>query len=192
MKKVAVVLMGALFLGACHCTNTCTKCNTTAAKPAAKETVKQEPVKKEAVKPAEKPAPKAVEEKDFAEVASVKTQTAGRTVLSYKEPINFNYNSDVIAESSLDQIKKTADALKKYPNAKVRVAGYTDSYGDANYNIDLSQRRAKAVAMELVRDGVPAKNVTFIGYGEANPVATNKTAAGRYQNRRVELEITNN
>ena len=123
MKKVAVVLMGALFLGACHCTNTCTKCNTTAAKPAAKETVKQEPAKKEAAKPAEKPAPKAVEEKDFAEVATVKTQTAGKTVLAYKEPINFNYNSDVIAESSLDQIKKTADALKKYPNAKVRVAG---------------------------------------------------------------------
>ena len=183
MKKVAVVLMGALFLGACHCTNTCTKCNTTAAaKPAAKETVKQEPVKKEAAKPAEKPAPKAVAEEDFAEVAAVKTQTAGKTVLAYKEPINFNYHSDVIAESSLDQIKKTADALKKYPN----------SYGDANYNIDLSQRRAKAVAMELVKDGVPARNVTFIGYGEANPVATNKTAAGRYQNRRVELEITNN
>lgn len=190
MKKVAVVLMGALFLGACHCSNTCPKCNT-AAKPAAEETVKQEPVK-QAAKPAEKPAPKAVEEKDFAEVASVKTQTAGKTVLAYKEPINFNYNSDVIAESSLDQIKKTADALKKYPNAKVRVAGYTDSYGDANYNIDLSQRRAKAVAMELVKDGVPARNVTFIGYGEANPVASNKTAAGRYQNRRVELEITNN
>ena len=103
-------------------------------------------------------------------------------------------STDVTVKTTVvDPASKWRDLdLKKYPNAKVRVAGYTDSYGDANYNIDLSQRRAKAVAMELVRDGVPAKNVTFIGYGEANPVATNKTAAGRYQNRRVELEITNN
>ena len=82
--------------------------------------------------------------------------------------------------------------MKKYPDNTVRVAGYTDSLGDPNYNVDLSQRRAKAVAMELVKEGVPAKNVSFIGYGAANPVATNKTRQGRAQNRRVELEISNN
>ena len=94
--------------------------------------------------------------------------------------------------ATAEQQKQITRLLKKYPDNTVRVAGYTDSLGDPNYNVDLSQRRAKAVAMELVKEGVPAKNVSFIGYGAANPVATNKTSKGRAQNRRVELEITNN
>ncbi|MDD6152706.1 MAG: OmpA family protein [Elusimicrobia bacterium] len=184
MKKVAAVLAAALFLGACHCTCTKTTCKKQA--PAPKPAV-QAPVKKaEPVKPAP------VKEEDFAEVAQVARKTDKGLVLAYKKPINFAYNSDVIADDSLPQIRRTARALKKYPNSTVRVAGYTDSLGDANYNVDLSQRRAKAVAMELVKEGVPAKNVSFIGYGAANPVASNKTKEGRAQNRRVELEITNN
>lgn len=179
MKKVAVVLAAALFLGACHCTCTKTSCK----KQAPAKPVVQEPVKKAA------PAP--VKEEDFSEVAKVARKTDKGLVLSYKKPINFAYNSDEIASESLPQIRATARALKKYPNSTVRVAGYTDSLGDPNYNVDLSQRRAKAVAMQLVKDGVPAQNVSFIGYGAANPVASNKTKEGRAQNRRVELEITN-
>lgn len=183
MKKVAAVLAAALFLGACHCTckNSCKK-QAPAPKPVA-----QQPVKK--AEPA-KPAP--VKEEDFSEVAKVARKTDKGLVLAYKQPINFAYNSDEIASESLPQIHRTAAVLKKYPNSTVRVAGYTDSLGNANYNVDLSQRRAKAVAMELVKEGVPAKNVSFIGYGAANPIATNKTAAGRAENRRVELEISNN
>ncbi|MBQ8033414.1 MAG: OmpA family protein, partial [Elusimicrobiaceae bacterium] len=104
---------------------------------------------------------------------------------------NFKYNSDAMDAKSTETVNKVAEALKKYPNAKVRVAGYTDSLGNANYNMDLSERRAYAVAQQLVKDGVPAANVSYIGYGAANPIATNKTAEGRYQNRRVELEVTN-
>lgn len=182
MKKVATVLAAALFLGACHCTcqNSCKKQT-----PAPKK-VAQQPVKKA------EPAPASVKEEDFSEVAKVARKTDKGIVLAYKQPINFATNSDVIASESLPQIHRTAAALKKYPNHSVRVAGYTDSMGDPAYNLDLSQRRAKAVAMELVKEGVPAKNVSFIGYGEANPIASNKTAAGRAENRRVELEITNN
>lgn len=184
MKKVATVLAAALFLGACHCTCTKTTCKKQA--PAKKQVV-QEPVKK--AEPA-KPAP--VKEEDFTEVAKVARKTDKGIVLSYKKPINFAYNSDVIAEDSLPQIRQTARVLKKYPNSTVRVAGYTDSLGNPNYNVDLSQRRAKAVAMELVKEGVPAANVSFIGYGAANPIASNKTKEGRAENRRVELEVTNN
>lgn len=179
MKKVASLLAAALFLGACHCT--CTK--TTCKKQAPAKPVVQAPVKKAA------PAP--VKEEDFTEEAKVARKTDKGLVLAYKKPINFAYNSDEIAAESLPQIRSTARALKKYPNSTVRVAGYTDSLGDPNYNVDLSQRRAKAVAMQLVKDGVPAQNVSFIGYGAANPVASNKTKEGRAQNRRVELEITN-
>lgn len=181
MKKVATVLAAALFLGACHCTCTKTTCKKQA--PAPKPVV-QAPVKKVA------PAP--VKEEEFAEVANVARRTPKGLVLSYKKPINFAYNSDEIQADSMPQIRQTARALKRHPDTTVRVAGYTDSLGDANYNVDLSQRRAKAVAMALVKEGVPAKNVSFIGYGAANPVASNKTKEGRAKNRRVELELTNN
>jgi len=182
MKKVLIVLAAALFVGACHCQ----KCTKQACQP------KPAPVVA-APAPAPAPAPVAKVEDDaaVAEVANVKQNDAGLAVLSFKEPINFKYNSDELDPASLATIDKTADILKKYPNAHVRVAGYTDSLGNPNYNMDLSERRAHAVATRLVQDGVAAENVSYIGFGAAHPIASNKTAEGRYQNRRVELEITN-
>lgn len=210
MKKVMTVLAAALFLGACHCTkctttpnrsNTCAKpaCTCQHHKPGCKckackegcKCHKPAPKVAEAPKPLP-PAPKPqVKAEDFNNVAVVNQKADNQVVLNFKEPINFKYNSDEIGAESLENIQKVADALKKYPNATVRAAGYTDSLGNADYNLDLSQRRAKAVAMQLVKDGVNAENVSFVGYGAANPIATNKTAAGRFQNRRVELEVTN-
>lgn len=210
MKKVMTVLAAAIFLGACHCSkctttpnrsNTCVKaactcqhhhkagCKCPKCQKAGCFKKAERPLPPPPP-PAPKPAPKVADDAALATVANVQ-QKADTTVLSFKEPINFAYNSDTIENNSLNQIQKTADVLKKYPNAKVRVAGYTDSLGDPNYNIDLSQRRAKAVAMQLVNDGVAAENVSFIGYGAQNPVATNKTREGRAANRRVELEVTN-
>lgn len=212
MKKVLTVLVAALFLGACHCTkcttapnrsNTCAKaacscqhhhkagckCPKCQEKGCFKKADRPLPPPPP---PAPKPAKKMTEDKALNEVATISKKADNTAVLSFKEPINFRYNSDEIEAASLTPVQKAAAALKKYPNATVRVAGYTDSLGNPDYNIDLSQRRAKAVAMELVKEGVPAKNVSFIGYGAANPIATNKTSAGRAQNRRVELEVTNN
>ncbi|MBP5430029.1 MAG: OmpA family protein [Elusimicrobiaceae bacterium] len=185
MKKVMIVLAAASFLGACHCT----KC----AHNACKVQAKPAPAPVVVAKPAPAPAPVAKVENDaaVATVANVKTNAAGAAVLSFKEPINFAYNSATMDAKSTATVEKTAAILKKYPNAKIRVAGYTDSMGNPAYNMDLSERRAHAVAEGLVKNGVPAANVSYIGYGEANPVATNKTAEGRYQNRRVELEVTN-
>ena len=204
MKKVMTVLVAALFAGACHCA----KCTTQTAerytnKPACcckhknpecrcAKCAKQQPqVPVVKTEPAPAPAPKIEEDQEVATVATVKQNTAGAAVLSFKDPINFNYNSDVMDAQSTATVEKTAAILKKYPNAKIRVAGYTDSLGNPAYNMDLSERRAHAVAQGLVNNGVPAANVSYIGYGAANPVATNKTAAGRYQNRRVELEVIN-
>jgi len=186
MKKVMTILVAALFLGACHCTK-CTKksCQKAPVAPAPVVVVAPKPLP-----PAPKPQPK-VEANDFKEVAVVNQQAENKVVLNFKDPINFAYNSDVISEDSLESIQKVANVLKKYPNATVHCVGYTDSLGNADYNVDLSQRRAKAVEMQLVKDGVKAGNVTSEGRGAANPIATNKTAAGRAQNRRVELEVTN-
>lgn len=181
MKKLAVLLFAALFLGACHCNCKQRKCSQTKNKPAASAAVKK------AHKPAKKKA--AVKDEDFAGVAKVSRAKTGAAVLSFSKPINFKYNSDVLTPESEKSVRQIARALKKYPDNKIVVAGYTDSLGDANYNIDLSQRRAKSVADQLVKEGVKPENVASVGHGASNPVATNKTAAGRAQNRRVEIEI---
>ncbi len=213
MKKVLTVLAAALFLGACHCAKCTTqtagrytnkpachcnhkpgcKCKKCHHKPGCKcaKCAKAEPVAKPTPAPAPAPAPKVEEDAALAAVANVRQNDLGAAVLSFKEPINFKYNSYDMDEQSTATVQKVADALKKYPDAKIRVAGYTDSLGKAEYNMQLSEQRAHAVAEQLVKDGVPAANVSYIGYGAANPIATNKTAEGRYQNRRVELEVTN-
>ena len=152
---------------------------------------------KTAVKPMPKPAPKPVvtaetkaaeHSKALSTLGTVKSQ-GNKVSLNYKEPIHFGHNSDVIQESSYSDLDATAKILKKYPDTKITVKGYSDSIGNPAYNVDLSERRAKAVANALVDRGVNADNITAVGYGAANPVATNKTVEGRRLNRRVELEV---
>lgn len=87
-------------------------------------------------------------------------------------------------------LAKVATILQLYPGLKVQVEGYTDSVGSDDYNQKLSENRANAVRDFLVKNGVPADNVTAEGYGKADPVADNSTAAGRAQNRRVNLVVS--
>ncbi len=83
-----------------------------------------------------------------------------------------------------------ADSLNKYPQSLVTVTGHTDSRGSAAYNQDLSERRANAVANVLFNGGVSYSRVRAVGAGENQPIATNQTAAGMAQNRRVDITIT--
>ena len=87
-------------------------------------------------------------------------------------------------------LAKVATILQIYPGLKVQVEGYTDSVGGDEYNQKLSENRANAVHDFLVQNGVPAANVTATGYGKNKPVADNGTAAGRAQNRRVNLVVS--
>ncbi|MRX69066.1 Thrombospondin type 3 repeat-containing protein [Flavobacterium resistens] len=84
----------------------------------------------------------------------------------------------------LDAIK---EILKNYPNAKFSIEGHTDSTGSAKINQKLSEDRAKAVLDALVERGVNAENLESKGFGSSQPVASNKTAAGKAQNRRTEI-----
>ncbi len=86
-------------------------------------------------------------------------------------------------------LARVAEAIALYPGARVRVEGYTDNSGDARANQRLSLARAKAVAEALVRLGVPADRLVAYGYGEAHPIASNATRAGRARNRRIEVVI---
>ncbi len=87
-------------------------------------------------------------------------------------------------------LAKVSTILTIYPDLKVQVEGYTDSVGGDEYNQKLSENRANAVHDFLIKNGVPAANVTAVGYGKADPVASNDTADGRRQNRRVNLVVS--
>ncbi len=82
-----------------------------------------------------------------------------------------------------------ADTLTDYPRTMVEVAGHTDSRGTADYNQRLSEQRANRVASYLVRQGVQSSRISAVGFGESVPIASNETAAGRQQNRRVEVTV---
>ncbi len=93
---------------------------------------------------------------------------------------------------SMSILDQAVDTLKRYPQVKVEVAGYTDSIGTASYNQKLSQRRAKIVYDYLTSHGISADRLEGpVGHGENNPIDTNSTKAGRARNRRTELQVQN-
>ncbi len=105
------------------------------------------------------------------------------------EGVKFETNSDRLTASSAGDLDKAAQTLTENPGVHVIVAGHTDSMGNDQYNLDLSQKRAEMVKMYLVGKGVEAERLIARGFGETEPVASNDTPRGRAQNRRVELRI---
>lgn len=104
--------------------------------------------------------------------------------------VNFETNSDRLLPGAEQILDDAAASLVRNPTIHVEVAGHTDSQGAADYNEGLSERRAITVRDYLIGHGVSADRMTVKGYGEAEPIADNSTAAGRAQNRRVVLRIT--
>jgi outer membrane protein OmpA-like peptidoglycan-associated protein len=102
----------------------------------------------------------------------------------------FDFDKNILTEADLKELPKAVAFVKKYPGAKIRLDGYTDSIGTDEYNIKLSERRATAVKNYLIKEaGVSSSKITAVGHGEADPVADNKTEEGRAKNRRVEISI---
>jgi outer membrane protein OmpA-like peptidoglycan-associated protein len=88
-----------------------------------------------------------------------------------------------------DDLQRVAGIIKDNPGVNVTIAGYTSSPGAVKYNQRLSEKRAGAVRDALIANGAPADQITAVGYGETDFVATNRTAAGRALNRRIELHV---
>jgi len=105
--------------------------------------------------------------------------------------VNFDFNKFNIRPDAVPILDEAAKTLKESGDVTVAVDGYTDAIGSDAYNDKLSLRRATAVEEYLVKQGVPASRMTVKGFGKSNPVATNDTADGRAQNRRVELIVNN-
>ncbi|HHH49463.1 MAG TPA: OmpA family protein [Saprospiraceae bacterium] len=87
------------------------------------------------------------------------------------------------------ELYKLLQLMRQHPNMIIEIAGHTDSVGEFNYNISLSQKRAMAVANFLNENGVSKNRTLFTGYGSTRPVAPNDTCQGRQQNRRVEFLV---
>lgn len=103
--------------------------------------------------------------------------------------VNFESNSDRLLPGATSVLDDAVATLKKNPTIKFEVAGHTDSDGAAEYNEGLSTRRATTVHDYLAANGISVDRMSVRGYGEAQPIADNGTAAGKAQNRRVVLRI---
>ncbi len=112
------------------------------------------------------------------------------TKIEIKQTVYFDTNKATIKKVSFGLLNEVAQALKDNPKIKVEVGGHTDSQGNDNSNLKLSQNRANSVRKYLIGQGVAAERMTAKGYGENVMIADNRTADGRAQNRRVEFVIT--
>ncbi|MEE3705084.1 OmpA family protein [Campylobacter sp. CX2-8023-23] len=104
---------------------------------------------------------------------------------------NFASDSATLTPEYIAKIDEVAKVLNANQEYKVILEGHTDSTGSQEYNQKLSERRANAVAAELIKMGVSKDRIQTIGYGELSPIATNKTKEGRAQNRRVDAKFRN-
>jgi outer membrane protein OmpA-like peptidoglycan-associated protein len=109
--------------------------------------------------------------------------------VTFPEGLLFGFDSDQLMPAARDNLRKFAASLQKYANTRTMIVGHTDSQGSAEYNVGLSNRRAESAAGFIVGEGIDRARVSTAGRGEAEPIATNETDAGRQQNRRVEVAI---
>ena len=114
---------------------------------------------------------------------------AGALVVRFPEDMLFAVGSSQLTRPATVRLQEVARVLRNSPKAQIVVAGYTDSTGSPLYNQELSRKRAESVRTYLVRQGVGSQRIEIAGYGDASPVASNDTHAGRISNRRVEIEV---
>jgi outer membrane protein OmpA-like peptidoglycan-associated protein len=112
--------------------------------------------------------------------------------LEIRKPVFFASKKDRILAKSNPVLQAVADALQATEAIrKISIEGHTDGQGTPAYNLDLSRRRAESVKAWLIAHGVAAERIEASGFGDTKPLTTNKTAAGRAANRRVEFVIVN-
>jgi OmpA-OmpF porin, OOP family len=125
-----------------------------------------------------------------AEIAKLKAKKVPQGILVTLGDVLFDTARASLKAGSLQNIYPLVQYLKAHPETIVKIEGHTDNRGSVSYNNDLSQRRAESVRSFLVNNGITPDRIRAQGMGEDYPVTTNSTAAGRQQNRRVEVTIT--
>jgi len=109
--------------------------------------------------------------------------------VSLASDVLFSSGSAELYPGGRDKLRNFAGVLNRYPRTMVQITGHTDSRGSEESNLDLSRRRAQAVADELIASNVSRARITTRGLGKSSPIATNDTPEGRAQNRRVEINV---
>jgi outer membrane protein OmpA-like peptidoglycan-associated protein len=126
---------------------------------------------------------------DLQKIAAVKQESRGM-VITLSGSVLFASNESTLLPAAMVKLNEVADALiKGNPDSNITVEGHTDSQGQRQYNMELGEKRAKAVRDQLVSRGVAADRIKAVGVGPDRPVADNKTAEGRANNRRVEIIV---
>jgi outer membrane protein OmpA-like peptidoglycan-associated protein len=119
----------------------------------------------------------------------LQTHDTVRGLIVNMSDVLFDTGSYTLKPGAREKLAKISGILLAYPSLKVQVEGHTDSVGSDDFNQRLSEQRAESVREYLVDQQVPANAVTAFGFGKTKPIATNDTAEGRQQNRRVELVV---
>ena len=122
--------------------------------------------------------------------AILETRESARGLIVNINDVLFDFNKYTLKPGAREKMAKVSGILLAYPGLKLQLEGHTDSVGGDEYNLKLSQQRADAVRDFLAEQGVPVVSITSLGLGKSGPVASNDTAAGRQQNRRVELVVS--
>ena len=117
------------------------------------------------------------------------TRDGDNIILNMPGNLTFDTDSTTVKPSFRPVLDAVSEVLKEYKSTMIQVAGHTDSTGSDKYNLMLSQQRAQSVANILSGFGVEQVRLDTVGFGETQPIASNSTASGREQNRRVELTL---
>ena len=120
----------------------------------------------------------------------LQTRDTARGLIVNMSDVLFDTNRYTLKPGAREKLAKVSGILLAYPGLKVQVEGYTDSTGTPDYNQHLSEQRAMTVRDYLVGQGINMNSVTAQGFGPNEPVASNATAAGRQQNRRVQMVVS--
>src|SRR5262249_3052216 len=120
----------------------------------------------------------------------LETRETARGLIVNISDVLFDTGKYTLKPAAREKMAKVAGILLAYPGLKIQVEGHTDSVGGDECNRKLPQQRADAVGDYLMAQSVPPGTITSIGFGKSEPVASNDTAAGRQQNRRVELVVS--
>jgi outer membrane protein OmpA-like peptidoglycan-associated protein len=124
---------------------------------------------------------------------SADVERVGESILvTFDSGIMFDVDSYALKASTRANLDKMAETMKQYDKTEIIVMGHTDATGSDDYNQKLSENRASSVSRFLQQNGITAKRLTTKGFGEQKPVASNNSASGREQNRRVEIAIIAN
>ncbi|MDM7925881.1 MAG: OmpA family protein [bacterium] len=127
------------------------------------------------------------------DIEGAKVERVGEGIkITFKSGLLFNTGEATLQEQAKADLTRLSATLNKYSDTAVLIEGHTDDVGSDDFNMQLSQKRAQAVAAQLSANQVDPTRLTLMGYGESQPVVANDTPEGRQANRRVEIAIMAN